>query len=426
MNGGSMGPTGPQGAQGSHCTIAGEPDGVLERELKEKLAKSFRQDGARSGRIPSIQREAIDMAPSPDVEHDPIRPGPTLKGVAEKKISTFFKASTHFRAGLPVACPFCNAAMTVRIRGRDGRAFLGCTCWPNCSGSWDVPDAAQEEAKRWERAMMTPDHTQAMMPKSVDQAAEMAYMEAAKKDADFVVSVNPGLPPGTITEIRGGIAYAAGQAVGKVVRDVIDEELDKVPARKRGKVSMKEAAEDAMTDAPSSGIKARLARSAAKAPYRVARMRALTEGKKAILGVLRKRVQPATFDLVEAFLETDAGQGAILGIVGLAGPYTPKIGKNKHVQAVCEEFLDEGVAKGANEVFGLLGMILEPVLKSVMSSLPEVNEIADKVVPKRRKKRVATPSEVRVQREGRSEVQEEEEEESEPVRPKNALRAIPR
>lgn len=185
---------------------------------------------------------------------------------------------------------------------------------------------------------------------------------------------------------------------------------------------MKEA-EEAMTDGPSNSLKDRLARSAKKAPYRVARMRALTEGKKAILGALRKRVQPATFDLLEAFLDTDAGQGAILGIVGLAGPYTPKLGKNKHVQAVCEEFLDEGVAKGANEVFGLLGLILEPVLKSVMSSLPEVEEIADKVVPKRRKKRVAT-QDLRVssrERESRPEV--EDEEESEP-RPKNALRAV--
>jgi ssDNA-binding Zn-finger/Zn-ribbon topoisomerase 1 len=410
----------------------GEPEEVArERYAREQMQNRFRQEGTQTKRFP-IQREPVEMhSVQGNLVDDPVRPGPEIAQEAEKKISTFFKATTHFRAGLPVSCPFCQAAMVVRLRGRDGRAFLGCTRFPNCSGSWDIPDAAQTEAVKWERAMMTPAHTQAMMPRSeaderarmtADQVADMMYMEAAKKDADFVTSVSPGMPSGVITEIRGGTAYAGGQAVGKVMKDAIDEELEKVPARKRGKVPMKEAVDEAMTDAPSNSLKARLARSAKKAPYRVARMRALSEGRKAILAALKSRVQPATFDLVEAFLDTDAGQGAIIGLIGLAGPYTPKLGQNKHVQAICEEFLDEGVAKGANEVFGLLGLILEPVLKSVMSSLPEVNEIADKVVPKRRKKRIAP--DVRVsgrERESHPEIQDEEESEA---RPKNALRAV--
>lgn len=433
MNGptGPKGPQGPQGATGPQG-LGYHADGSEERFLREMRNDAFRQDGANTKRF-SIHRDEVDAPPAqgngPQPEPEPIHPGPTLKHFAEKKIEKFFKATTHFRNGLPVGCPICNAAMIVRTRGRDGRAFLGCTAWPKCSGSWDIPESAQVEAKRWERTMMTSVHTQAMMPTEAstsslakalaDEAADKVYCAEASKDLDFSMV---GMPSGRITEIRGNAAYVGGQAVGKVMKDAIDEELEKVPARKRGKVPMKEA-EEAMTDGPSNSLKDRLARSAKKAPYRVARMRALTEGKKAILGALRKRVQPATFDLLEAFLDTDAGQGAILGIVGLAGPYTPKLGKNKHVQAVCEEFLDEGVAKGANEVFGLLGLILEPVLKSVMSSLPEVEEIADKVVPKRRKKRVAT-QDLRVssrERESRPEV--EDEEESEP-RPKNALRAV--
>ena len=79
------------------------------------------------------------------------RPGQLSAGEAEKRITAFFSVASKTRAGLDVECPFCGAAMVVRTRGRDGRAFLGCTRYPNCSGSWDVPESSQEEAKRWER-----------------------------------------------------------------------------------------------------------------------------------------------------------------------------------------------------------------------------------------------------------------------------------
>lgn len=420
MNGptGPRGPQGPQGATGpcgpAYLSTGESEDAARERAMREMHKASFRQD-ANTKRF-SIHRDEVDMQPAQGNAVDEVRPGPELAHEAEKKISNFFQSANKVRHGMPVSCPFCNAAMVVRLRGRDERAFLGCTRYPSCSGSWDIPDAAQHEAKNWERQLMTPDHVQKMIPRRrtpeemADEVADMAYQGRSS-----------GMPAGVITEIRGGTAYAGGQAVGKVMKDAIDEALEAVPAKKRGKVPMKEAVDESMTDAPSNSLKARIARSAKKAPYRVARMRALSEGRKAILGALKPRVQPATFDLVEAFLDTDAGQGAIIGLIGLAGPYTPKLGQNKHVQAVCEEFLDEGVAKGANEVFGLLGMILEPVLKSVMSSIPEVNEIADKVVPKRRKKRVA--SDVRIASRERESQADDEVEESEP-RPKNALRAI--
>lgn len=365
-----------------------------------------------------IVRDGLGLVPKPtDTEWEVIR---------------FFGAANKIRQGLSVECPFCQAAMVVRLRRTDERAFLGCTRYPQCSGSFDIPEKAQCEAKQWERQMMTPDHTPAFLPGSQDRPWDDDDMFTAK-DEDFNSLIDETLskrmPPGTRgtveeaegkspgLEIRGDSVYAGGQEIARIVADSLTGSSVMMAEAALGKkgTPMKEEEDEA-----SNGLKARLARSAKKAPYRVARMRALSEGKKAIMTALKPRVQPASLDLIEAFLDTDAGQGAILGLVGLAGPYAPKIGKNKHVQVVCEEFLDEGVAKGANEVFGLLGAVLEPVLKSIMSSLPEVSEIADKVVPKRRKKRVAT-SDVRVK--AVDEPEAEEEEEPAP-RPKNALRAI--
>lgn len=295
---------------------------------------------------------------------------------AEKRIAAFFRGSTRVRQGIDVDCPFCGAAMIVRARGRDGRTFLGCMKYPNCSGTLDIPDAVQEESKKWERQLMTSQHASSHLD------AERRAMSA--------------------------------RDVGKFWPD-FGKSLDK---RKEKPMSQTEAA----SDAPASGITARLKRSAAKAPYRLARMRALTNGKAALLNAARGRVKPATFDIIEAFLDTDAGQGAIIGVIGLAGPMTPKLGKNKHVQALCDEFLDEGVAKGFNQVLSLVAMIVEPALESAIREMPGVDAIADKVVPKRKKKRVATTTpEARVAREPHPEIQDDVEEEESRARP---LRAV--
>lgn len=497
MNGptGPSGPRGPEGLQGPPG-----PSGHVHDGIPGPRSKAYdRNDGfgdpleqPRPRKKAPIDRLPVDMGPMEE-------PIPVLASEAEKRINEFFGSSRMTRKGLDLACPFCNAAMIVRLRGRDQRAFLGCSKYPTCSGSWDIPDGAQEEAKSWERQMMTFAHTAAMLPDRVSEAAaaaadaermrharmQMTSPDPARFDPDtgevldkmIDEVLDKGVPRGKTTEVYSepykrpvwqpgtfhqftalkeikitarGILIRRGQrfhfdgrtlitdgrdcevahmkgALAAVdwVRDDGPSSIETIAAYKARKARKEEMAkEDEDVEVPTNGIKARLARSAARAPYRVARMRALSEGRKAILKALRNRVQPATFDLVEAFLDTDAGQGAVLGLVGLAGPYTPKIGKNKHVQAVCEEFLDEGVAKGANEVFGLLGMILEPVLRSVMSSLPEVSEIADKVVPKRRKKRVAT-SEVRVAKKPEPEEDADEDEAEEERRPrKNALRAL--
>lgn len=234
---------------------------------------------------------------------------------ADRIIAEFFRSSGRTTG---IGCPACDAAMVVRIRGRDGRPFLGCSRYPSCSGSWDIPACVQEESKKWERRVMSALHPEKERPTKMEKQT---------------------------TEV---------------------------------------------TETAQLGIVARLKKSAAQAPYRVARMRALTEGKKALLAAIRPRVQPAAFDIIEAFLETDAGQGAVIAAIGIAGPMTPKFGKNKHVQSLCDEFLEEGMAKGANQLVGLLASIVEPAIAAAVASMPEISEVADKVVPKRRKRRVAT------------------------------------
>jgi len=429
----NTGPKGPQGAQGPGYTVS---------PYRHEMTVSAEELG-----LPPRTASVMD---------------------AEKKIGEFFGASNKTRHGLDVECPFCQAAMVVRLRGRDGRAFLGCSKYPTCSGSFDIPDKAQHEAKNWERQLMTTVIAATMLP---DRRSDDTPWKVSP-DSDIDRALDRGMPPGRLTEVRGSPAFAWKDGVFhafKAVKDIkvgnrfkiyardefyfdgkillyLDEEsflpelkallqtdwvrylgLSEIAeiaayrARVKKEKAMKEEADQA-SDTPDNGIRARLARSAKKAPYRMARMRALTTGKKALLAVAKSRVKPAAYDMIEAFLDTDAGQGAVIGLIGLAGPMTPKFGKNKHVQALAEEFLDEGVAKGFNQVLSLVAMIVEPALESAIREMPGVDAIADKVVPKRRKKRVATSApEARVIRTD-AEVGEEEMEE---VRPKNALRAIP-
>lgn len=436
MNVGPKGSTGPQGAQGPEYTVS-----------------SFKM---------SVSRDELGLPPRTAAVMD-----------AEKKVVDFFSAANKTRRGLDAECPVCQAAVIVRLRGRDGRAFLGCSRYPQCSGSIDVPDQAQNEAKNWERQSMASGRTASMLP---NKHMETHYSDEVD-DEDIDEALGRGMPPGRLIEVSGkSFSWKDGVFhTFKAVKDITiggrvkirsrdefyfdgktllrsPDEENFLPEMKgllhtewvsylgvsevreieayRARVKkmekekmMKEAADQADVGVPDNGIRARLARSAKKAPYRMARMRALTTGKKALLAVAKSRVKPAAYDMIEAFLDTDAGQGAVIGLIGLAGPMTPKLGKNKHVQALSEEFLDEGVAKGFNQVLSLVAMIVEPALQSAIAEMPGVEAIADKVVPKRRKKRVATSvPEVRVgTRDTRSEGEDEEEE----VRPKNALRAIP-
>lgn len=463
MNTGPKGPSGPSyprpfdGIAGPHFSGPQGAQGAQGPQGQEYSVSQYRKEM-------TVSRDELGLPPRTASVMD-----------AEKKISEFFGASNKTRHGLDVECPFCQAAMVVRLRGRDGRAFLGCSKYPTCSGSYDVPDKAQHEAKNWERQLMTSAHTASMLPdKRSSAAAEVADMVYRAGDPDIEEALSRGMPPGRLTEVSGS-SFAWKDGVFhtfKAVKDITvggrlkirsrDEfyfdgrtllylneesflpemkalltidwvkhlgmsevrEIELYRARvQREKAKMKEATDQASdVEVPSNGIRARLARSAKKAPYRMARMRALTTGKKALLAVAKSRVKPAAYDMIEAFLDTDAGQGAVIGLIGLAGPMTPRLGKNKHVQALSEEFLDEGVAKGFNQVLSLVAMIVEPALESAIAEIPGVDAIADKVVPKRRKKRVATIPDARV---SRSEPEEEEEGEKEEVRPKNALRAIP-
>lgn len=431
MNTGPKGPTGPQGAQGPEYAITTSP---------------FKM---------SVSRDELGLPPRTAAVMD-----------AEKKVVDFFSAANKTRHGLDAECPACQAAMIVRLRGRDERAFLGCSRYPQCSGSIDVPDQAQNEAKNWERQVMTSGRTASMLPNR--------HSDGVVDDEDIDEALGRGMPPGRLTEISGhSFAWEDGVfhtfkaindiAVGDRVKirrrhefyfdgktllylhkedflpemkgllhvgwvkhlgasEVREIEQYRAIVKREKEKTMKEAADQADVEVPDNGIKARLARSAKKAPYRMARMRALTTGKKALLAVAKARVKPAAYDMIEAFLDTDAGQGAVIGLIGLAGPMTPKFGKNKHVQALAEEFLDEGVAKGFNQVLSLVAMIVEPALQSAIAEMPGVEAIADKVVPKRRKKRVA--ADVRIDR-GSSREPVDEDDDTREERPKNALRAIP-
>ncbi len=417
----------------------------------------------------AIHRDEIDCTPagiSPVLAHERIR--------------QYFEASKVTRGGLPVGCPVCGASMIVRTRSMDGRAFLGCSRYPSCGGTWDVPDEAQDEAREWERTVMSAEQASACLPSRelADEVSDRAYTKPARKsDEDIIDEVLerklPTLPTtksgfrqyatrvrkfriknvvldmdekfhfnGTMVLARGELIVAPeikGAIHSKWVGDLGDSPLealslyngalsrymDRVKRKVKGEGKMHDEKEDVEKPANplrSEGVLARVKRSSKKSMPRIARMRALKHGRLAILKMAKKFFRPAAYDLFEAFLNTDAGQGFILGAVGLGGPYVPKLGKQQAVQDICEEFLDEGVAMGYNEVLGFVGMVLTPVFQGIMSSLPGVEEVADKVVPKRKKKRVAADSGTRVV--ASDDVGDEDEEEESRPRRKNALRSL--
>lgn len=171
------------------------------------------------------------------------------------------------------------------------------------------------------------------------------------------------------------------------------------------------------TEAPSIGdrVKKQLERGARNAPARVARMKALTGGRKALLKVAKSNLNPGTNAVVQTILKSQGGAGAILGLVGIAGTFSAKYRDNPLARSICEEFVDEGIAMGANEVLDFLIALVEPVLESAMSSVPGIAEAAAEKAPRNRK-RVAAPTRAAVAEadEDEIEVAEEEEEEAAP------------
>lgn len=156
-------------------------------------------------------------------------------------------------------------------------------------------------------------------------------------------------------------------------------------------------------------VLARVKKSAAKVPYRMARMQAVTNGKNAVLNAFKDRLEPNSFAMLEGFLSSDVGQGSLLGLIGLLGPMLPKVGEDPRVQALCEEFLDEGVAKGANEAMNFAMAILAPALMSAVAALPPVAEAVEARAASKTKKRIAAPEEAKEI----AEVEEEEDDEEE-------------
>lgn len=181
-----------------------------------------------------------------------------------------------------------------------------------------------------------------------------------------------------------GYAFiGATSAFNKIIRKV-----KKMPRKE----VMDSPTEPSQTEAvtTSSGMMDRIKQAGMNAPIRAARMQALTNGKKAILSALEGRVDTGTHAMIETVLGTDVGQGVILGAIGLAGPSIPKIGEDPRVKALCEEFLNEGVAKGFNEGLNLLASILGPALASAVAALPPVATAVKEKLPKGERKRVGS------------------------------------
>jgi hypothetical protein len=139
---------------------------------------------------------------------------------------------------------------------------------------------------------------------------------------------------------------------------------------------------------------ARLKKSKDQVPYRVARIQALTTGKRNLIRAAKSHLPENVSSAAEGFLETDVGQGVVLALIGLLGPMTPKYGEHPVVEAMCAEFLEEGMALGSNQVLTLLGSLIEPALKSAIDAMPEtVDKVKETVKPTKRK-RVAVPKNV--------------------------------
>ncbi len=175
-----------------------------------------------------------------------------------------------------------------------------------------------------------------------------------------------------------------------------------------------------MSSSSSSSFVDMLKECAASSPYRVARMQMLTSGKEAVLNLLKKNLDPSMHFFAEAFLNSDAGQAVVLGMLGFGAPYLPEaMSENEHVQKLSDEFRKEAVAKGFNEVADFLGKFLLPVFKEALASLPPVSEaVQNKVaehIGKKTRKRISTTKK-------REEVGEIEVEEGEniPVRTSSA------
>jgi len=123
----------------------------------------------------------------------------------------------------------------------------------------------------------------------------------------------------------------------------------------------------------------RLALSAQRAPYRIARMRALKGGRTALLVALGPYLDAAALNALGTYLATEAGQGMLIGLIGLAGPHVPRFGQDPRVRALSDEFLDEGVALGLNGAVGLLARLVEPALQAALEAIPDPqpNSIVD-------------------------------------------------
>jgi hypothetical protein len=97
-------------------------------------------------------------------------------------------------------------------------------------------------------------------------------------------------------------------------------------------------------------------------------MQALTTGKRSLLRLLKSKLEPQAYKRAQRFLSTDAGVGAILGLIGLLGPMLPRYGGVPMVEGLCDEFLAEGMAKGFNQILATLASTLTPVFAEISNT----------------------------------------------------------
>lgn len=144
------------------------------------------------------------------------------------------------------------------------------------------------------------------------------------------------------------------------------------------------------------GLIAQFKEAIEESPYRTARMRALTDGKSAILRMAKGQLDPSVYAFVKTILDTDVGQGIILAALGAAGPKVPKLGKNRKVQKLCQEFVKEGTAKSLNQIVTVLIAVMGPVLEKMAADIPDLaTEVVQEIkMPKAKRKRVVTSKRV--------------------------------
>lgn len=111
-----------------------------------------------------------------------------------------------------------------------------------------------------------------------------------------------------------------------------------------------------------------------KAAYRVASKQIVTGMKAAIVKSMQsKGTDDGTLALIASMLDTEIGEALIQMILGFGLPHVPKIGEDKRVVKLSEEFRVSGMSTVGNVVISEAITHFLPAITSALSALPEEN-----------------------------------------------------